>query len=149
MKRCLKTMSICILITFLFAVLSGCGGSEKTTSNPKATAPVVTTTAPTTQQTSPASAQPATTVKQDASTTVAPTSSTEPVATTVQTTEKAQTVEPAPATKTETKEQTVYVTKTGAKYHRDGCRYLSKSKIPMNLSDAQAAGYEACSVCKP
>jgi hypothetical protein len=26
---------------------------------------------------------------------------------------------------------TVYVTRTGAKYHRDGCRYLSRSKIPM------------------
>lgn len=27
---------------------------------------------------------------------------------------------------------TVYVTKTGTKYHRDGCRSLSKSKIPRN-----------------
>jgi hypothetical protein len=27
---------------------------------------------------------------------------------------------------------TVYVTGTGAKYHRDGCRYLSRSKIPMS-----------------
>jgi len=25
----------------------------------------------------------------------------------------------------------VYITKTGNKYHRDGCRYLSKSKIPI------------------
>jgi len=35
------------------------------------------------------------------------------------------------------------------KYHRDGCRYLSKSKIPISLSDAQAQGYEPCSVCRP
>ena len=44
---------------------------------------------------------------------------------------------------------TVYVTKTGKKYHRDGCRYLSKSKIPMSLKDAIAKGYTPCSVCKP
>lgn len=43
---------------------------------------------------------------------------------------------------------TVYVTKTGSKYHRLGCRYLKKSCIPMNLSDAKRR-YGPCSVCKP
>jgi hypothetical protein len=43
---------------------------------------------------------------------------------------------------------TVYVTKTGTKYHRDGCTSLSRSKIPMKLSEA-AGKYGACSVCKP
>ncbi|WP_051276307.1 thermonuclease family protein [Desulfovirgula thermocuniculi] len=47
------------------------------------------------------------------------------------------------------KEITVYVTRTGKKYHMDGCRYLAKSKIPMSLSEAKAAGYEPCSVCNP
>lgn len=47
------------------------------------------------------------------------------------------------------KKVTVYVTRTGKKYHRDGCRYLAKSKIPMSLSDAKAAGYGPCSVCDP
>jgi micrococcal nuclease len=42
----------------------------------------------------------------------------------------------------------VYVTKTGAKYHREGCRYLARSQIPMSLADA-AARYGPCSVCKP
>jgi hypothetical protein len=42
----------------------------------------------------------------------------------------------------------VYVTKTGEKYHRDGCRYLAKSKIAMSLKEA-AARYGPCSVCKP
>jgi hypothetical protein len=42
----------------------------------------------------------------------------------------------------------VYVTKTGTKYHRDGCRSLSQSKIPMKLSEA-ARRYEPCSICKP
>jgi cbb3-type cytochrome oxidase cytochrome c subunit len=43
---------------------------------------------------------------------------------------------------------TVYVTRTGAKYHRDGCRYLSRSKIPMPLAEA-VKRYGPCSVCKP
>jgi hypothetical protein len=44
--------------------------------------------------------------------------------------------------------QTVYVTRTGSKYHRAGCRYLSKSAIATTLKEA-AAAYSPCSVCKP
>jgi hypothetical protein len=47
------------------------------------------------------------------------------------------------------KTQTVYVTRTGKKYHRDGCRYLALSKIPISLKDAKAGGYTACKVCHP
>lgn len=46
-------------------------------------------------------------------------------------------------------EETVYVTKTGNKYHRSTCRYVKKSKIAMTKSEAQKKGYKACSVCKP
>ena len=46
-------------------------------------------------------------------------------------------------------EVTVYGTKTGAKYHVDGCRSLSKSKIPMTLSEAKSKGLTPCSICKP
>lgn len=42
----------------------------------------------------------------------------------------------------------VYVTRTGKKYHRAGCRYLSRSMIPISLEDAQAE-YDPCSVCDP
>lgn len=45
--------------------------------------------------------------------------------------------------------QTVYITRTGEKYHADACRYLSRSKIAFSLKDAVANGYTACSVCKP
>ena len=45
--------------------------------------------------------------------------------------------------------QTVYITKTGNKYHLDGCRYLNRSKFSIDLNDAIARGYGACSVCKP
>ena len=44
---------------------------------------------------------------------------------------------------------TVYITRTGHKYHRSGCRYLRKSKIKTNLKAAKEAGYTACSVCDP
>jgi competence protein ComEC len=57
--------------------------------------------------------------------------------------------QPAPQQQPQTKEQTVYITKTGKKYHRVGCRYLSKSRIATSLKDAKANGYTACSVCKP
>lgn len=43
---------------------------------------------------------------------------------------------------------TVYVTKTGTKYHREGCRHLAKSAIPMKLSEARQK-FEPCKVCKP
>jgi hypothetical protein len=57
--------------------------------------------------------------------------------------------QPAPTKTTDTKAQTVYVTRTGKKYHRDGCQYLKSSRIPMSLKDAKSKGYSPCSVCKP
>jgi hypothetical protein len=49
----------------------------------------------------------------------------------------------------ENKEKIVYITKTGEKYHSDGCRYLSKSQIEINLDDAISKGYSPCSKCSP
>jgi hypothetical protein len=43
---------------------------------------------------------------------------------------------------------TVYVTRTGEKYHRDGCQYLRQSKIAISLADA-VKRFDPCSVCKP
>jgi Putative peptidoglycan-binding domain-containing protein len=48
----------------------------------------------------------------------------------------------------EKKETIVYVTESGTKYHRAGCRYLWHSKIPMKLSEAKKY-YSPCSVCNP
>lgn len=45
-------------------------------------------------------------------------------------------------------ERTVYITRTGSKYHASGCRYLRQSKISISLSEAQY-NYDACSVCNP
>lgn len=52
-------------------------------------------------------------------------------------------------TSPETRSVTVYVTKTGDKYHSSGCRYLSKSRISIDLDVAKSRGYSACSVCNP
>lgn len=41
---------------------------------------------------------------------------------------------------------TVYVTKTGTKYHTAGCRYLGEDPFPISISEAQSA-YSACSAC--
>jgi len=57
--------------------------------------------------------------------------------------------QPAAAQQQDPKTQTVYITRTGKKYHRDGCRYLASSKIPISLKDAKAKGYTPCKVCHP
>lgn len=44
---------------------------------------------------------------------------------------------------------TVYITRTGSKYHRDGCQYLRSSKIEIDKKEAIENGYTACSKCKP
>jgi RNA polymerase subunit RPABC4/transcription elongation factor Spt4 len=45
--------------------------------------------------------------------------------------------------------QTVYVTNSGSKFHKGSCRYLNKSAMSVDLSDALNHGYTACKVCKP
>jgi competence protein ComEC len=55
---------------------------------------------------------------------------------------------PVPPVQEQTKEVTVYVTRTGAKYHAGSCRYLSRSKIPISLKEAKKS-YTPCSVCRP
>lgn len=44
--------------------------------------------------------------------------------------------------------RTVYVTRTGTKYHLEGCRYLRKSRIPLPVTEAQES-YQPCKVCRP
>lgn len=60
-----------------------------------------------------------------------------------------------PPTATETsadsdkKAETVYVTRTGEKYHRGSCQHLRRSKIEIKKSEAIRQGYEPCKVCRP
>ncbi len=44
-------------------------------------------------------------------------------------------------------DEIIYVTKTGEKYHKNGCFYLRKSKIKMKLIDAISEDYTPCSRC--
>ena len=46
------------------------------------------------------------------------------------------------------KSVTVYVTKSGKKYHRGSCSYLKKNKISKSLKSAKRS-YSPCSRCKP
>lgn len=81
---------------------------------------------------------------------VAPAPAPEPVVTSAPSSTPASppVVTPTPAPAQTPQDITVYVTKTGKKYHRDGCRYLSNSKIPISLSDAKLE-YGPCSGCNP
>lgn len=44
---------------------------------------------------------------------------------------------------------TVYITKSGKKYHAAGCRYLKKSAIAVDLAEAKRNRYSPCSVFHP
>lgn len=44
---------------------------------------------------------------------------------------------------------TVYITKTGSKYHQGWCSYLSHSKISISKQSAISQGYTPCSRCNP
>jgi len=55
----------------------------------------------------------------------------------------------APQTAPAGQEVTVYVTRTGARYHQAGCRSLGKSAIPLSLGEAKRRGYTACGNCHP
>lgn len=54
-----------------------------------------------------------------------------------------------PALQAQDRDTTVYITRTGKKYHRGGCGSLARSQIPISLPDARAKGYGPCSVCGP
>ncbi len=69
--------------------------------------------------------------------------------TTTTTTNKSTVTSTTTAPTEEQKGDVVYLTNTGTKYHREGCRYLNTSKIEISKSEAIAQGYEPCKVCKP
>lgn len=43
----------------------------------------------------------------------------------------------------------VFVTRTGEKYHLEGCGSLRRSRIPATLAEAKERGYEPCKLCDP
>ena len=114
----------------------------KTATKPTPAAKPKTATKPTPGAKSKSATTPKTTTKSKSTTTPKSTAKSKPTAT-VTPIPKQEIDEP------ETKEITVYVTKTGEKYHRDGCQYLRKSQIPISLDNAVDTGYGPCSKCDP
>ena len=57
-------------------------------------------------------------------------------------------IESPTPTAPEVQKVTVYITKSGQKYHRASCSYLRKSSIPIELREAKAR-YSPCSKCRP
>lgn len=135
-KKIFANFGYLMIILIVVSVTNGCANNDKT---------------------SPVS----TPIKQETKQNQVPINSTPTVSVPISTPEKTAnpTISPptvvAPVVKTESvpkqtnQEITVYGTKTGSKYHNDGCRYLSKSKISMTLSDAKSSGLTPCSVCNP
>ena len=54
---------------------------------------------------------------------------------------------PQHASTEERMECTVYVTRTGERYHKGGCTYLRHSRAPMARSEAIRRGYTPCKRC--
>ena len=46
-------------------------------------------------------------------------------------------------------DETVYVSASGKKYHREDCSALRRSKIAVTLEDAVRSGYGDCAICGP
>lgn len=50
--------------------------------------------------------------------------------------------------KVQNQDSTIFVTKSGKKYHRNDCDFLRKSKIATTKADAIERGYTPCSKCR-
>ena len=61
---------------------------------------------------------------------------------------ESETSEPQPSEDTPVKDMSVYVTRTGKKYHLGSCSSLRRSKIPISLAEAKQK-YSPCSRCNP
>jgi hypothetical protein len=57
--------------------------------------------------------------------------------------------QPTPQKASDTKAQTVYITRTGKRYHRAGYRYLTSSQRAVSLKEAKEMGLTPCKVCRP
>ncbi|MHC4661778.1 MAG: hypothetical protein ACYS8W_08820 [Planctomycetota bacterium] len=47
------------------------------------------------------------------------------------------------------REEKVYITERGEKYHKKGCRYLKKGSTTISKEEAIRRGYKPCKICKP
>ena len=52
-------------------------------------------------------------------------------------------------TSNDTDDRTVYITKTGSKFHAYGCDYLNSTPYKTTITTAMDKGYSPCKVCNP
>ncbi|WP_404311217.1 thermonuclease family protein [Neorhodopirellula lusitana] len=62
--------------------------------------------------------------------------------------QRVETALPANVESTRDTDEVVFITDSGAKFHRKGCRYLGENGKPIPFSRVQSA-YEPCKVCNP
>ncbi len=151
------------LLALSIVIFAGCSASDVPTPTPSSTQASVTTSTPKKTSSPKLTVSPSSTASAPAAV-QQPTRSSKPAATLDTTSKPTSTPTPTPTpTKTPAppsddvsepavatqNERTVYITKTGEKYHRSGCKYLRKSQISISLDDAIARGFEPCSVCNP
>lgn len=137
-----RLLFLAYLIIALLA-LFGCSDSKSTTNTPNTPSSQV-------QQVQPS--QPEQSAEKPVATQIQTDSKQQPETkanTSAQPTTTAPAINNTPPPKVQKKEVIVYITRTGHKYHLDGCRYLARSQIPISLTDAKAQGYGPCSVCGP
>ncbi len=144
MKRFYVFIAVLLCVAFLFTACADTSSSTKLTTKGTPSKVVIHSPDPTEAPTEPPAETLQPTVEPTLMPTIAPTEAPTPT--------PEPTLEPTPEPTVKMPEPqsvTVYITKTGEKYHRDGCQYLKKSRIPIDLIDAIRKGYTPCSKCDP
>lgn len=132
---------LCILSLILVSMTVGCSssGSIETTTTTQAT-----------ETTTPEITTHSTTETTTEVTTIITTTETTTIITTTTTTTEATTAAPVYSPQVADNDpdaQTVYIGKTGNKYHYQNCRTLKGKGIPVTLGEAKAQGRTSCGVC--
>lgn len=138
-KRILKKLSVTLMLVLaLTSCASDYSAPASTTKAPEVTTrtPVPTKT-PTTVPTQEPTPEP----------TPIPTPEPTPVPTPVPTAPPAAKNSAAVSSETDKSEKTVYIGKTGTKYHKQSCRTLKGNGRPISLEEAKKQGRQPCKVC--
>lgn len=138
-------------IVILMLTIAGCASESQSDVNNELQTPSATSSTPDTQQNSQPESEPEPEPEQTQSEKTTDTGEVDNNTAQVKQEDVSQESTPQTTVAEPQTEQaiTVYVTNTGSKYHRAGCRSLKKSQIPMSLEDAKASGYQPCGVCGP
>ncbi len=132
-----------ILCLISLSAITGCSSTDSADTTTTTQAQINDTTKATMIATTIVTTQATTTE----TTTVTTTTETTTTATTTEDTTVAPVYSSPAAYNSDDDSQTVYIGKTGNKYHYQNCRTLKGNGIPISLSEAQAQGRTSCGVC--